>query len=383
MLKELTPTPQMIDRLTTIHGGDFNVSSVAIFECVSVNTLPISKRGSLFDGACFDISLLHEMASHLAGEITVPLHDLHMQGYELPIGVVFSAEVFNNELRALFYIGRNTAEGVERIAKINSNTINEVSVGVRPLHAFCSECGWDYLGAGATSENIWERTCANGHTLGKDGAHLELRGLDRWLELSLVSLGAAQGAKIVGRAKSLLGQDEYQRLAASGVSPDITTLFATFPSKGAGAMADDPKQPSLDTSAGFILVASLAEDKAKLSLELTAAQSALTASTQQVETLTARVTELTASLEAAAEGVKIKKEYDEIVSFLSEQTRAALVASGQENPSVPATVPEMLAALNDSKLKLHNLPTGRQTQSSGDLSASTSAVSNAAFRTRK
>ena len=374
MLKELTPTDSMISALAACSGGPVDTSKIAIFECIALNTAPVGKRGSIYEGAVSGKGMLADMAAFVEAGNFVKLHTLHEQGMQLPVGNVFEAELIGEELRALFYIGRDTPAGQDLIANLNNSIIDEVSCGVRPKALRCSECGWDYFGPDADIMNLFDRTCANGHTIGTEGVHAKLEGLDRWLELSLVSIGAANGAKIVGRAKSLLGADEYQRLAASGVDPEITTLFAV-----GGKVSNPPKKEAImaDENTGLSASAVMAQFTEMTTAKVTA-DLALKASAEQVTTLTAQLAETTAkvtTLEAkvaeASEGVKLKDEHGKLLTFLSEQTKAALVASGSANPQVPETVDAMLAALNESKLKLHNLPVGQVMEGSAEESSKT------------
>jgi len=377
MFKEIAPTQSMLSQIALVTGAPVDPSQIAIFETISLNTLPVSKKGSIYEGAVATPGLLSDMAAHIKAGNSVPLHTLHNQGGELPVGKVFLAGTNGpEELRSLFYVPRNTAEGADLITKLNTSVIDEVSVGVMAAHMRCSQCGWDYRGSDASMMNLFDRECANGHVIGENGTHLILDGLDRWYELSLVSLGAANNAKIVGRARQILGKEEYNRLAASGNDPEIMTLFITPTRKETPEMAD-PNTPNLE--AGFALVASLSEAKAQ-------AEASLKATTTQVETLNAQVTALVAENDSlkkqvadASEMVALKSDHDKLVSFLSEATKDALVASGVENPQVPNKVEDMVAVFKDTTIKLHNLlPKGQVGEPADASSANAQAPANAA-----
>lgn len=377
MFKEITPTQTMLSQIALITGGAVDPSQIAIFEAIALNTLPVAKKGSIYEGAVAAPGLLSDMASYIKAGNSVPLHTMHAQAVELPVGKVFMADLNgSDELRALFYVPRNTTEGADFITKLNTSVIDEVSVGVMAAHMRCSQCGWDYRGADATVEHLFGRECANGHPIGENGTHLVLDGLDRWYELSLVSLGAATNAKIVGRARQILGKEEYSRLAASGSDPEIFSLFVTPTRKEMPQMAD-PNNPS--TEAGFALVASLSEAKAT-------AEAALKVSTTQVESLKAQVStlvtendDLKKKVEAAASMVNLKADHDKLVSFLSDATKDALVASGVENPQVPEKVDDMVAMFKDTTVKLHNLlPKGGVGEPAGTPAGNTQAPANAA-----
>ncbi|MDR3436426.1 hypothetical protein [Telmatospirillum sp.] len=371
----------MLDQIAKVTGAQADPTQIAVFECIALNTEPISKRGSLWNGATVTPNTLSQMASVIPAGGSVPLHTLHEQGEQLPVGKVFSAGTNGpDELRALFFVPRNTIEGQDLIAKLNSGVVDEVSVGLRPKAMKCSACGWDYLGADATPDNIWDRTCANDHTIGEKGVHAIVDGLDRWLELSLVSLGAANNAKIVGRAKAVLGQDEYQRLAASGTDPEITTLFASpTHAKGKPKMADEM----------LALVASLSSDKTKAELALTNETGKVTDLTAKLAASQAQITDLTTKLTAAtaaSDNPALKEDHDKMSAFLSEATKSAMIASGNLTPTVPTDVAGMLSALSAATVKLYQLPVGGVALAAADIKDPKSAegfLPASAFTIRK
>lgn len=382
MLKELTPTQTMLNQIAIITGGPVDVSKVAIFETIVLNTQPVSKKGSLYEGAVATTGLLSDMAGFIKAGNSVPLHTQHLQGYELPVGKVFMADLNgSDELRALFYIPRDTEEGADFITKLNTSVIDEVSVGVMAAHLRCSQCGWDYLGPDATMMNLFDRTCGNDHVIGTDGTHLVLDGLDRWYELSLVSLGAAKNAKIVGRTRQILGKDEYNRLAASGRDPELLTLFASPTKQRIATMAEPNNQ-----EVGLALVASLSAEKATAQLALEAASVKVAALEAGLIEANDRVKALEVQLAEVAEAAKFKDDHEKVMTFLSEQTRAAMVAAGIENPQVPETVEGMLASISESQLKLHNLPKGPVGEPAGadNVGEQTTAPARfAAFKVKK
>lgn len=231
--KQLDVTDAMLQQIQSISDVDISADDIVIFEAAAFNTAPLNKRGSIFDQARASRMTLEEMAAAVnSGEESVPLHTLHMQGYELPIGKVFQAYLYDTpqgetELRAQFYIPKSERSLIE---KLNLGVLDEVSVGMKSKQLLCSKCGFDYFGEDSDFMYILEQTCENGHTIGLDGTHAKLVGMDKWMELSLVSRGAAEKPKILSRAKSLLPQGMQDRIAASGLLPEATVLFAS-PSK--------------------------------------------------------------------------------------------------------------------------------------------------------
>jgi len=264
--KTVEVTEEMLAQIERVTGTAVEASDIVVFEASVANTRPLNKMGSIFNQGRITEDTLRQMAAALnAGEESVPLHTLHMQGGELPIGKVFQAEVISgadgdSELRAMFYIPASEASLVE---KINLGIIDEVSVGLKSKQLLCSKCGFDYFSADAGFEHLYSMTCDNGHTVGDDGAHVKLAGLDKWMELSLVSRGASSKPKILGRTKQVLGRETYDRIAADGLPPEVVVLFTASDEKEA-PMPNDGTQvfdPQAEISA---LRAELAEIKSLL-----------------------------------------------------------------------------------------------------------------------
>ena len=263
--KSVDVTEEMLAQIERVTGTAVSASDIVVFEASVANTRPLNKMGSIFNQGRITEDTLRQMAAALnAGEESVPLHTLHMQGGELPIGKVFQAEVIANageaELRAAFYVPASETSLVE---KINLGIIDEVSVGLKSKQLLCSKCGFDYFSADAGFENLYSMTCDNGHTVGDDGTHVMLAGLDKWMELSLVSRGAASKPKILGRTKQVLGRETYDRIAADGLPPEVVVLFTASDEKEA-PMPNDGTQvfdPQAEISA---LRAELAEIKSLL-----------------------------------------------------------------------------------------------------------------------
>jgi hypothetical protein len=226
--KAVEMTDELLAQIERITGTTVSASDIVVFEASVANTRPLNKMGSIFNQGRITEDTLRQMASALnAGEESVPLHTLHMQGGELPIGKVFQAEVLATsdgeaELRAMFYLPASESALVE---KINLGIIDEVSIGLKSKQLLCSKCGFDYFSADAGFENLYSMTCDAGHTVGDDGTHVKLAGLDKWMELSLVSRGAASKPKILGRTKQIMSKETYDRIAADGLPPEAVVLF--------------------------------------------------------------------------------------------------------------------------------------------------------------
>lgn len=390
MGKRLDITPKIAAAIARSTDNSVDPATVAVFQTSAYNTLPVSKKGTLFDQSRVTETTLRQMADYLnVGTQYAPLHLVHDQSEgELPVGRVFAGEVTTNEhgvaeLQNLFYIP--LATGADLIAKLDTAVIDEVSVGLRPQHINCSECGFDYLGADATWENIYMRQCNNEHYIGENGTHAILNGMDKYMELSLVSRGAAQKTKILSREKSLmasLGAENYQQLAASGKPPVATTLFAS------------PTNPKKESHM----------DLTELVAKLTTAQADVTVKGKELETATANIATLTAAnatltgevtaLKADANIVKVNELTAKLTSqetiataaiaFVREEANRLSIAASLTPPADTADLDALKASITAARTKLQEtLPVGGAALSANTQNGSSKVVSsNAAFKTR-
>lgn len=250
--KQLEVTAEMLEQISFVADADVSETDIVVFEATAASTRPITKPGSVFHEAQISRATLQAMAEavNTKGQ-SVPLHTLHLQGNELPVGRVFAGRLEDTatgqtDLKAQFYLAKSE---VDMIEKINLGILDEVSVGMTSEKMSCSKCGWDYRGEDATFMHFLDQTCENGHTIGESGTHVIMQGLDRWMELSLVSRGASRGAKIHGRAKSLMPKEQQDRIAASGNVPEAVALFATPTTEKETTMATKPEVTPTPTPA--------------------------------------------------------------------------------------------------------------------------------------
>ena len=238
MTKQLEKTTEIIDSIkSSVDNDDLDVSKFAVYEARMLSTEAITQKG-FYDGARVSRSTLVEMAEYVNQKGTsVPLQVMHETRGMLPVGKVFSAGVRDmpngeTELMGRFYIPEDGPDGEQTklINKIESSLVDEVSVGLLAKKAICSECDFDYFGPEADFLNILTLTCDNDHTIGENGTHIRLVGMDMFAELSLVGKGAARDAKILSRAKSSqsLSKETVERLAASGIPAEAHVLTASF-----------------------------------------------------------------------------------------------------------------------------------------------------------
>lgn len=360
-MSKKVPLTDRIKGLIAKHtDNSVDASTVSVYECIAINSLPITKRGTLYQGAVLDAQTMYEMAEYVNNGGAVPLHNLHDQDVALPIGRVFSAEVRSTfsgttELRTLFYLPNSE---VDLITKLDTNVVDEVSVGFMPKKIQCSKCGFDFLGAEATFENIWTLTCNHDHTIGEDGVYSKLSGLGQWMELSLVSKGAANNAKILSRTKQLMGEQEYNRLAASGIKPEATTLFTIA-----------TKETKMDMEK-LILQLSQATGSVMLKdAEIAGLKASVTALTAERDQLKAReipnVADVQAKLTAAEAEVATHKTLAEsALKFVRTEADRLAIAAGLTKPAETADLSALTASIEASRAKLADLPTGGAAQGS-------------------
>lgn len=356
---KVTLTPEIEAKLRAAVGSDKDVSNFTVFDTIALSESPLRKRGGLYKGAKFTRSTLAEMADYVREGNTVPMHTLHLQGDELPVGAVFDAWVEDDDegakLMARFFIDPTEATLSE---KIDNGTISEVSVGVLPQRILCSECGFDYMGEEATLENVWEGVCDQGHVIGENGVHARVAGLDLWMELSLVSVGASPDAKIQKQRMRAHFGDRHAELLQAGIAPEALMITASNEIEASTKLSN--KEDSMDVNK---LVDDLSEVKADLKL----AHATVADLSASVEAKDARIAELEAQLAA------FKAEDDETLgnlkhdlkvttaqleaatSFLTDQAKAALAASEQEADDLPQDVSALIERIEASSLKLHQI----------------------------
>lgn len=375
-MKQLDMNPELEAQIKAAVGPDVVVEGLAVFEAIAINSRPLpGKRGSIFEAATVSALTLSQMADSINNGNHLPLiSDHELMG--TPKGRVFSAATGfaadgSVELRVLFYVDP-TEETL--VSKLNAGSLDEVSVSFLSSQMLCSECGWDYFGSESTAENIYTRTCANDHTVGVDGVHVLLVGLNQFVELSLVSRGAADKPKIVGKSESKL-KPSGLRLAAKGFEVDGLICRASL---GEEVVSFDPNKLITDLTNSQAQVITLGADKSRLEGELTAANAQVTELTEKVSTLTTQLSE-------ANSKPNNEVDYQAALSYLKDVLKNVLTASGAEVPAeLPATVAELTAAINEKTSNLTAiLPVGGVSTPAGSENAEKPALVASAFSVRK
>ena len=313
MPKRIDITDEIKAKIKANMGSEPNYDQIAVFEMTAVTSLPLSKRWSIYDKAQITMATFEEAAAYLNQGGFVPFHTLHQQGYEIPVGRVFYGEAQKNtkgfdELRVLAFI--DTAAHADLADKMDNGIVEEVSVGMSFKQLLCSACGDDLL---SDMGKVWDRTCANGHVIGMGDHHVKPNGLGVFSELSAVSKGASQGAKILGMQKrnlaASLGKFDLALTAHIKEDPELmlftphtnldTTnegedpvLIAELQAKLDAAEAEKAALATAKTDAETKLAAAKDAAEAELATVKTELEAATTAKTEAESKLVAAQTEL-------------------------------------------------------------------------------------------
>ena len=348
-MKQIPMTPEIAAQITAAVGPDVDQTGFAVFEAIALNTLPLpGKDGSLFEGAEVSYLTLRQMADRLQSGAHIPLISNHDPD-TVPHGRVFHGQTFFREdgigeLRVLFYIDA-TEDGVKMQAKLNAGSLDEVSVSFLASQILCSDCDFDYRGEDADFENLYLRKCNNGHEIGKDGVHVRLVGLSVFTELSAVTSGAADNAKIVGKSQSKLAAP-LQHLAAKGFEVDRLYLSA---SKGERVV--DMEKLITDLSTAKADVITLNATKTELTGRVTtleAEKTQLQADKTELETQLA-----TAKSESKVEELATKEtELSEARTILVDMYTKLATAAGETDVTAPESITELKAGIEKHQSKL-------------------------------
>lgn len=372
-----------------------DLDSIVVYETIMLDTDRLNQKGSIWDKGRIKDSTLSEMRDFIEAGNGVPLIELHEE--RLPIGKVFAAELRKEEerttLHGLFYVPKDS----QTAANIELSILESVSVGIQAKKVLCSECGWDYRGEDADWMNLYERTCANGHTVGVDGVHVVAEGLEEFRELSLVMKGASQKAKILPKSKQVMGKkpDEsytsYPLAATSLIKAEALMLNAknyrsednmaeTKETKTAQSQ-EDPKNNEVKlATGGNDLMLELANSKADF-IVLNREKEALATELGQARK---ELDEVKAKAEKLAELGKLEIELSAAKDYLKDEAKKALVASGQKDKEIPETVAELSEVIKSCGVILaKNFPVGGVSKTS-DENITVPVITNLdAYRTRK
>lgn len=378
-------TPALEAMIREAVGQDVDTTGMAVFEVIALNTLPLpGKDGTIWQNAVALPITLKEMVDHINSGKHIPLIADH-EMWGAPKGRAFHAGLDFEDgalsMRMLFYLDATEAT---LITKLNSGSLDEVSVAFLSREFNCSECGWNYFSFGS-DENIWSRTCGNGHVIGQNGVHAEMVGLKQFVELSLVARGAADKPKIVGKSEAKLAPESALQLAAHGFNdPNALIVQASRGKETMDLTALTAQLTQTSTKVGELTaqLSTVTTERDNLTAQLTTANGVISERDQTIATLT---TERDSALNAQGGAVT---ERDAAVAFLGEQLDALCGALGEEKlegDKRPTTVAAFKTEIEARTGKLTAiLPTGGRGQAPGNTpeKIALSALPPSAFKPR-
>ena len=359
MVKQVPKSDRVRAILAKVVGDEeVNADDYAVFEAIFANTLPLRRQGGIYESARIGVDTLAAAAERINAGETIPLALMHRSG--LPSGRVMSAKLRpavdgSTELVGMFFLPKSE---IELVAKLDTGTINEVSVNFMPSQLLCSECGFDYMSDEATFDNLWGGVCANGHKIGKNGTHVRIHGLKSWNELSLVDRGAVNGAKILPRSE----QTDPARLAARGFDNRILALCAS---------ASDALPPPENTE--------MASEAVETAAKLIVAERDLVAATTKITDLEAKLAaaEAKATEVAASDVVQLKLDRDAAVGLVDEIGKATLAALGRGTENLPEVISDRVKLVKDLRANLTMvIPSGGAARPASDADTDTNVKAN-------
>ena len=226
MAIQVVKTPAIENQLRLILGQEADLSQVAVYEMVALGQKPLKTSG-LYSNAVVSEQTMYKLVS-LSEMRPVPIIELHAAYSTLPVGRVFKSGVRNGQLHALAYF---TKQGqTDLIAKMDTGTIRDVSVGFTPSSLTCSACNYDFLASEDGRELLFEgyfsgsTKCGNDHTMGKDNVYLQIMDVSSWSETSLVTRGASEDARMLGKEFQVLANEDFTPIPLAA-STKIDTLL--------------------------------------------------------------------------------------------------------------------------------------------------------------
>ena len=365
MPKKLELNEDLIARFKAKMGEDVSVEDFAIYKVRGISTEPLNKMASIYDGGKCTVLTVAQLVDKVANTNTNVGIAYNHDGEMLNVGRAFYAELGNEgaETVGYFYLALlKNDETNDVIKKLENGVLDEVSVNFKATHVNCSKCGWDYMGEDSDDSNWWDQTCANGHTVGVDGTHLELDGVDNFFEISIVNQGAAHNPKVLSSyTRSLFSQDDVRRLAASNKSPYI--YITSLSTKMENDMTEEIKQEAeevkpAEQAAEEVKPAEQAAEEVKPAEQETEevkpaeqeAEEVKPAEQEAEEVKPAEQEEALANMQKELEAVKAEKE--QVLSAYREQVKKVMVALNKTEVEIPESLDGISKLLEDNNATL-------------------------------
>lgn len=370
-MKQLPRTAELDQKLRASYGPDAEIANLAVWEVVLANQSALRKSGGIFQGARLEPSLISEIVAAVNAE-SVPLQLSH-DTQPMPVGRVFAAMDRNGEARGLIAVDK--VVHADLAAKLDSGTIDQVSIGVVPNHIRCSACGFDFAAPGKLL-NLMTLTCENDHVVGQGGVFTRLSSLKSLFETSLVGQGAVKGARVVGPSDSAFQNN--QRLAASAGD----AAFALY-------LTATPQEETMELKDVLAQLSSVTTEKALVDAQVLSL-------TSQLEAATAQATELQTQLQAASTATTelattktaltaATEDRDAALAALRTEATKILTACGkadQVDALAAKSVAEVIAVIDEHRAQFAAMiPAGGAANAADASTQAAVRASTSAFRT--
>lgn len=233
MTKRVELTEELKNKIRTRCGNDIDFSSAAYYQARIVSTEPIS-QDSIYNKAQLARSTVFELEEFFNNDpqLNVTLQVMHDQrvlpaGRVVAVRAVDEPDGVNSALYGVFMVSN---EHQDYINKLDNGIIDEVSISMLAKKLLCSECGYDLREASPEEQFMafFFHQCpkCEAELGGRDGAHLNLVGVEKFTEVSLVTRGAARHAKILDSSKqlALAANNKEVKLKLSQLAKDLLPL---------------------------------------------------------------------------------------------------------------------------------------------------------------
>lgn len=383
MTKRVELTEDLKNKIRARCGNDIDFSSAAFYQARIVSTEPITQN-SIYNKAQLARSTVFELEEFFNNDpqLNVTLQVMHDQRV-LPAGRVVAVKAIdepdgiNSALYGVFMVSN---EHQEYINKLDNGIIDEVSISMLAKKLLCSECGFDLRDASPEEQMMafFFHQCPKCEVElgGKEGAHLNLVGVEEFTEVSLVTRGAARHAKILDSSKqlALAANNKEVKLKLGQLTKDLLPVNLN------GKIINEE-----DTMQNEELLAKLQE----LSEDLASFKASVEAKFEEISKKEEVPAEAEKDNEGSAPAEEVSspeadkpaeanveesnKELDEAKSALAaaqaevqeyrvalmEEVNKVLVAAGKSKLAEEATLSDIKEALKDSQLTLAaNIPVG-------------------------
>lgn len=372
MAKRVELTEELKNKIRSRLGNDVDFLSLAFYQARIVSTEPISQN-SLYNKSRLSRSTIYELEEFFNQDpyLNVNLQVMHDQSV-LPVGrvvVVRAVDDFDGS-SALYGIFCVSTEHQEYINKLDNGIIDEVSISMLAKKLICSECGFDLREASQEEQfaAFFFHTCPKCEKEFGREAYLNLVGVEEFIEVSLVTKGAARHAKILDSSKqlALAANNKEVKLKLSQLTKELLPLnlngkilieentmemeelLAKFQE-----LSDNLTSFKDEVESKFEEISKREEAPAEVEdvNKEPASEEDKPTSNEEVEQLRNEVNEAKESLAAS------EASFNELKTYFVEEVNKVLVAAGKEKVSVDASFADLKKSLESSRLTLAaNIP---------------------------